>query len=57
MTVGESKKLKVGDQVFIDDLEGIVQVVEDDHVILYFEPAIFLKVPHSDMGNMTKVKQ
>ena len=54
MTVGESKQLKVGDTVYMDDIEGVVQTTSEEKVVLYFNYGIFINVPHADMVNVTR---
>ena len=54
MTVGESKQLKVGDTVYMDDIEGVVQTTSEEKVVLYFNCGIFVDVPHADMTNVTR---
>lgn len=54
MTVGESKQLKVGDTVYMDDIEGVVQTTSEEKVVLYFSHGIFIDVPHVDMVNVTR---
>ena len=54
MTVGESKQLKVGDTVYMDDIEGVVQTTSEEKVVLYFNYGIFVDVPHADMTNVTR---
>ena len=54
MTVGESKNLKVGDIVYMDDIEGVVQTTSEEKVGLYFNYGIFIDVPHVDMVNVTR---
>lgn len=57
MTVGESKKLKVGDTVYLDDAEGVVQTTSEEKIVLYFNYGIFIDVPHADMKNITRNPQ
>ena len=54
MTVGESKNLKVGDIVYMDDVKGVVQTTSEEKVVLYFNYGIFVDVPHADMTNVTR---